>query len=483
MTSKNNASFVTVTLLLTAMAIIGCKLPKPLTAPEALVATDIPIHPKLQDTLVTGVVSRSDFFTDTLLLQLIDSALANNFDLLNAGQQVRIAEAVAFVNSALNKPTLSASLGAKATRFGFYTMEGVGNFDMNKSPNLTPEMQVPNIVPDFFLGIQSAWEADIWGRLKNLRNSAAENMLATQLERQWLATQLVAQVATLYYEWSALTYEIEVINRNVALQESALDIVKALKVGGRATQLAVQQFEAQVDRTRALQFQLTRQLAETEGEINFLCGRYPTKLLTGTPIMQQALPQLALTGVPSEVLKQRPDIAVSLHRLSSAYQQTEAARKAFLPAFHISGFLGFQGFHLPAFFNAQSITAGLAGNAMAPIFQRRQIRGQYAVSEAEHQMSWIEYRKRVRLASMEVYNNLKAIEALSQQFLWKERELKTLQSAISTANDLYTNGFANYLEVITAQQTLLEADIELVQLRKTQLQYTIQLYRALGGGG
>jgi NodT family efflux transporter outer membrane factor (OMF) lipoprotein len=451
-------------------------------APEPLVATDNTMTLDKQDTLFTSVASRTDFFTDTLLQNLIDSALANNFDLLNAGQQVRIGEVVAFVNSALNKPTLSASLGAKATRFGFYTMEGVGNFDMNKSPNLTPEMQVPNIVPDFFIGVQSAWEADVWGRLKNLRNSAVENMLATQLERQWLVTQLVAQVATLYYEWSALVYEIEVINRNIVLQESALDIVKALKLGGRATQLAVQQFEAQVDRTRALQFQLARQLAETEGEINFLCGRYPAQLPVGTPIMQQMLPQIALMGVPSELLRQRPDVSAALHRLSAAYQQTEAARKAFLPAFHISAFLGFQGFHLPAFFNAQSITAGLAGNALAPIFQRRQIRGQYAISEAEHQMSWIEYRKRVRLASMEVYNNLKSIEALHQQFLWKERELKTLRDAISTANDLYTNGYANYLEVITAQQTLLEADLELVQVRKTQLQYAIQLYRALGGG-
>jgi outer membrane protein TolC len=198
--------------------------------------------------------------------------------------------------------------------------------------------------------------------------------------------------------------------------------------------------------------------------------------------MQQELPLIVQKGVPSGILQQRPDISAALSRLSAAYEQTEAARKAFLPSFNIGAYLGLQGFRMPAFFNAESITAGLAGNIMAPLLQRRQIRGQYAVSEAEHELAWLDYKKRVRFAVMEVHNSLKGIEALGAQFSVKQKELDALRTAVRTANDLYTNGYANYLEVITAQQSLLDADLQLVQLRLQQMQYIIRLYRSTGGG-
>lgn len=463
-------------------ALPSCKLPQPLSKTSEKVASDSEALMFLNDSVNTGSKPRHLFFTDTVLQNLIDAAVANNFELLQANQQLRMAEVIHFVNGALNRPTLDATINAQADRFGFYTMNGIGNYDMNKSQNVTPEMRVPDPVPDLMVGLRSMWEIDVWGRLKNLKNMALQNMKATEAERQWLTTQLVGEIGTLYYEWSALTYEQEVLNRNIQLQEAGFEIVQALKTGGRATELAVQQFKAQVFRTRALRHQLARQIIEAESRIHYLCGRFPGKIGLGTPIMQQPLPDVLQTGIPSRLLEQRPDISAALYRLSAAYEQSEAARKAFLPSFTIAGYLGFQGFRLPAFFNAESITAGLAGNALAPLLQRRQIRGQYALSAAEHEMAWLEYKKRVRIAAMEVYNSLKGMETLSEQFQLKEKELEALKTAVKTANELYINGFANYLEVITAQQSLLEADLELVQLRRSQMQYIIQLYRSTGGG-
>ncbi len=476
---KFNISFA---LLLILFVIQSCKLPQPLMKTDDKVAADTEQMYPVMDSVSVGNISRTLFFTDTVLQQLIDAAIAQNFDLLMADQQVRIAEIMLFVNSALNKPTLSATINAQADRFGFYTMNGIGNYDMNKSPNVTPEMRVPDPVPDLMVGVRSQWEIDVWGRLKNLKNQAMQQVNATRDERQWLVTQLVAEISTLYYQWAALNYEQEVIRRNIELQEKALDIVEALKTGGRATELAVQQFQAQVYRTSAIQHQLAREIIETESYIHFLCGRYPGNIAAGTPIMQQELPLIVQKGIPSGILQQRPDISAALSRLSAAYEQTEAARKAFLPSFNIGAYLGLQGFRMPAFFNAESITAGLAGNIMAPLLQRRQIRGQYAVSEAEHELAWLDYKKRVRFAVMEVHNSLKGIEALGAQFSVKQKELDALRTAVRTANDLYTNGYANYLEVITAQQSLLDADLQLVQLRLQQMQYIIRLYRSTGGG-
>jgi NodT family efflux transporter outer membrane factor (OMF) lipoprotein len=461
---------------------ISCKIPQSVTHPNVRIAGDSAAARVLTDSFSTGQIPRQMFFTDTVLQSLIEAAVRNNFELLIAGQQVRKAEVFLYVNSALRQPTLEATLNGQADRFGFYTMNGIGNYDMNKSPNVTPGMRVPDPVPDVMLGMRSRWEIDIWGKLKDLKNSALENSLASRQDRQWLVTQVVAGVSRLYYEWMALYYEQQVLDRNIQLQERALEIVQALKSGGRATELAVQQFQAQVYRTTALRYQLGRQMIETESNIRFICGDFPSALSHGTPIMQQALPVVTQQGIPASLLGQRPDIAAALHRLSAAYAQTEAARKAFLPSFTISSYVGFQGFKMPSFFNIESLTAGLAGNMAAPLLQRRQIRGQYAITEADHQIAWLAYQQNVRQAVMEVYNALKGIENLQAEFGTKEKELEVLRSAVGTANDLYTNGYANYLEVITAQQSLLEADLELVQLKKNQMQYIIHLYRSTGGG-
>jgi NodT family efflux transporter outer membrane factor (OMF) lipoprotein len=478
----NNFIYIKIFVFIFLLFGISCKIPQPVTHPDIRLASDSIVAKELTDSISTGQVPRQLFFTDTVLQNLINEAVNKNFELLIANQHVRIAEIFLYVNGALRQPTLEATLNGQVDRFGFYTMNGIGNFDMNKSPNVTPQMRVPDPVPDVMIGLRSRWEIDIWGRLKDLRNSALENSMATRQDRQWLVTQLVAQVSILYYEWMALHYEQQVLDRNIQLQERALEIVQALKSGGRATELAVQQFQAQVYRTTSLRYQLGRQMIETESHIRFLCGDFPGSLKAETTIMQQQLPPVLQQGIPSALLEQRPDIAGALHRLSAAYAQTEAARKAFLPSFTISSYIGFQGFRLPSFFNIESLTAGLAGNVAAPLLQRRQIRGQYAVSEAEHQIAWLFYQQNVRQAVMEVYNALKGIENLQSEYNTKESELKVLRLAVGTANDLYINGYANYLEVITAQQSLLEADLELVQLKKNQMQYIIQLYRSTGGG-
>ncbi|MCU0375840.1 MAG: TolC family protein [Chitinophagaceae bacterium] len=461
----------------------SCKIPEKLSRQPELEQPPAGYFNGSTDSATIGDLSYQQLFTDPVLNNLIDTMLAYNFELRQADKRIEMAQASFLINSRLNRPTLDAMVGAQADKFGFYTMNGIGNFDMNKSENITPDMRVPDpFVPDLFIGVRSRWEIDLWGRMRAMRKASQQRLFAEQTGRQWLQTQLVAELSTLYFEWIALRYEQEVIDRNVKLQENALEIVKALKAGGRATELAVQQFSAQVYRTSGLRFVLGQQIAVAENRMNYLCGRFPASLSSGMPIMQQQLPEVVKAGIPSGLLSRRPDIKMVFHEFSAAFNDVEAARAAFLPALAITPYFGLQGFKLPAFFNAESITTGLAAQLGAPLLARRQIRGQYAIANAELDRQWLEYKRIFREAVAEVQTSLQAILNLQQQFELKNKELEVLRAAVTTSNDLFTTGYANYLEVITAQQGLLEADIELVQIKKQQLQNIVQLYRSTGGG-
>ena len=178
----------------------------------------------------------------------------------------------------------------------------------------------------------------------------------------------------------------------------------------------------------------------------------------------------------------RPDVSRAMYELTAAYRDVTAARAMYYPAFNITPYIGFQGFRLPAFLNAQSIAVGIAGNIVAPIFNRRRVRGNYRISEAQAKQSWLAYNKTMQTAVMEVQTNLQGISNLASQYALKQLEVKELNTAIGTANDLYANGYANYLEVITAQKSLVDAEIELTLMKKVEFQTLVALYRASGGG-
>lgn len=460
----------------------GCNIPKKITQPGNI--SNMPAS-YLQATTDSNNIAAQPwktFFAESMLQQLIDTALANNQDLLIAALQINIAGTYVSMSKALTTPTLDAVVNMQADRYAFYTMNGVGNYDLNKSSNITPEMRIPDIVPDFLIGLRSQWEIDVWGKLRNMKKSAAARYLATVQGRLFLQTNLVAEVAYRYYELIGLDYEIEIVRKNIQLQEQALEIVRAQKLGGRATELAVLQFEAQTKRTRGIEFAVKQQIAETENRLNMLLGRYPQQIKRGSSLMKLSVLTKLSTGIPANLLLNRPDVNAAMHQLTAAYADVAAARAMYYPSFAISPFIGFQGFRLPSFFDATSIAAGIAGNITGPIFNRKKIRGQYSINEAQARQAWLTYNKLMQTAVMEVQNGLQGMDNLNNQFVLKEGEVASLATAIGTANDLYTNGYANYLEVITAQKSLLDAEIEMTLLKKVQLQTTVALYRAAGGG-
>ena len=235
-------------LLATSLVALGaCQITAPRSYPAATPLPGTYGYPAPNDSTSIGDLTWNKFFADQTLIGLIDTALQQNLDIRQASQRVEQARANVLERRAALLPSVNATATAGFDRYGRYTLSGVGNYDTNLSQNIDANQVVPtNFTPDYFLGLRSTWEVDLWGRLRSLRNAAQGRLLASEQGRQLVITSIIAEVANNYYELLTLDNQLATLQRNLILQERALEITKVQKLAGRATELAVQQFQAQV---------------------------------------------------------------------------------------------------------------------------------------------------------------------------------------------------------------------------------------------
>ncbi|CAN5919074.1 TolC family protein [soil metagenome] len=425
------------------------------------------------DTTSIGDLSWRQFFSDDHLVQLIDEAVQNNPDLLAAIQRIEVARAQYDISRGALLPSFDARFRARSGNIYDNTLEG----------NIYGDRNVVTQTQNYFLGLQSTWEVDLWGRLKNRRRAAYARFLASEKGQQLVTTSLVAEVARLYYELLGLDNELETIQKNIELQEVALEIIKIQKIGGRATELAVQQFHAQLLRTQSLGIETQQRIIEVENQINLLLGRYPQPITRGESILKQDLPEVIQAGIPAAMLLRRPDIQQAELELAAARADVEAARAAFLPSLAITPYAGFHSGSLPSLFSTpQSIVLGMLGGVTAPIFQNRFLRSDFSRNAALNREAFYNYQQQILTGHQEVVSQLQRVENYKKVYQLREQETEVLLSAVSTSNDLFMAGYATYLEVITAQERVLQAELEKTNTRKEVFLAVIDLYRALGGG-
>lgn len=435
-----------------------------------------------QDTSSAALLKWQDFFQDEELKNLILIALQNNRDLQIALQRIEKAKAEYLYSKGVLLPNLRFHASAGADKFGDFTMNGVGNFDTNLSENISENQRIPTRpTPDFFVGLRSSWEIDIWTKLRSSKKAQQARILASQEYKNLIVTELIAHIATLYYQLLALDSELEVVIKNIQLQEEVLALIKTQKEAGRATELAVQQTQAQLYRTRSLQFLLENQITNLENQINFLCGRMPQKIARSRNFLEKAVPTIR-TGTPVQMLRLRPDVRMAEKELEAARFGLRSAQAAFLPSLTLDAYAGFNSFRSDVLFNPASLAFGLLAGLVAPIFQNNALKANYKVSVARNREAFFEYQKTLLRAFQEVQTFQKIFANLQLVYDLRSKEVAELQKAIVTAQDLFKTGFANYLEVITTQKAVLEAEIDLFEIRLHQFQYAIALYRALGGG-
>ena len=468
MTERNSTSALLSFLLLLALS--GCKVAIPPALPVAEKMPETYIGDT--DTLSDGEIRWQEFFTDPMLLELIETGLKNNFDLLTAIQRIEMARANYTISEGAFLPSLRGAVTAD-----------IANVNNNMVLNPDRDIPVNNIRQEYFVGFQSSWEADVWGRLKNEKKAAYSRLLASEKGKHVVTTALVAEIARLYYELLAVDNELEVVRKNIDFQEIALDIIEIQKMGGRATELAVQQFTAQLLSTKALEKEKEQRVIELETEINLLMGRYPQTIPREKDISELALPPTIHEGVPSTLLLNRPDIQQAELELVAAEADLQAARAAFLPSVSISPYIGFNALNAAVLFQTpESLAIGALGGITAPVFNKKRIRASFNRSIAERAEAYYAYQKSIINGYGEVVNNLRGIDNLEEVYKLKEQEVEVLLNAVSTSNVLFTSGYASYLEVITAQKSVLEAELELANIKKGIFHSVIGLYKALGGG-
>ncbi|WP_257455688.1 efflux transporter outer membrane subunit [Archangium lipolyticum] len=427
----------------------------------------------------SAALSWREWFANERLNGLIEEALQGNQDLLIAVQRIEMARASVTSTTGALLPTVDVTAGVGLRRFGLYTMDGAGN----ATTDIAPGQPVPLHLPDFGVGLQSVWEVDLWGRLRSQRQSAIAQYLATVEARTLVRTSLVAEVASGYYDLVMSDHTLEVLRRAVERQEQALAIVKLQKEAGRSTELAVQQFEAQLAETKALARAARQKVLESENRLNLLLGRYPTQLERDRDVLFAEPPRTLSAGVPSELLRNRPDVRQAELLVEASKFDLKAARAAFFPSLNLSATVGLQAFN-PAYLVSipESVAYSVLGGLIAPLVNRAAIEAQFEGAKANQLQAMYEYQRTVLSAYVEVVNALADVQNTEEILSHRRSQKAAVEGAIASADILYRAGKASYLEVLLAQQSALQAELDLLEAARQRRTALVSVYRALGGG-
>jgi len=464
------------------LTVAGCKAPAPETA-----TTSTPV-PELFGTTTptqdannnTAALAWKDYFKDQNLVELIDVALKNNQELNMTLQEIEIAKNDIRVRKGLLLPTAGIRAGAGIEKVGRYTSQGAGD----ASTEIKPGIETPDPLGDFTIAAYANWEVDIWKKLRNSKKAAVSRYLATVEGKNFVITNLIAEVADSYYELLALDSQLDIVKQTITLQSNALEIVKIQKQAARATELGVQKFQAEVLTSKSLEFGILQQIKEAENKINFLLGRYPQEIKrTSNNNFLSLLPAAVNSGIPSQLLANRPDVKQAELELVAAKLDVKVARAEFYPSLDISAAVGVQAFKPSYLFTfPESILYSLAGDLAAPLINRNAIKAEFSSANARQLQALYNYDKTILNAYLEVSNQLSKIENLQKGFDLKSQQVDALNKSIDVSNDLFKSARVDYFEVLMTQRDALESKLELIDTKKEQLNAAVHVYRDLGGG-
>ena len=464
-------------LLGISLAVVSCKAPAvaPTTADTAVPNS----FGTTVDTTNTASKPWKTFYTDKYLEELINTALQNNQELLITLQEIEIAKNDIRIRKGALLPTVGVRAGAGIEKVGRYTSQGAGD----ASTEISPGLEVPEALTDITVAAYANWEVDVWKKLRNAKKAAVSRYLATVEGKNFVLTNLVAEVADSYYELLALDSQLAIIRQNIQLQTNALEIVKVQKEAARATELAVQKFQAEVLASQSMEYETLQNIKATENRINFLCGRYPQEIKRNSTDFLGVSFTGVHEGIPSQLLANRPDIKQAEMELAAAKLDVKAARAEFYPSLGISASYGLQAFK-PSYLLTlpESLLYSLAGDIAAPLINRNAIKAEYKNASARQLQALYNYQRTILNAYLEVSTQLSNMTNLEKSYALKSREVDALNRSIEVSNDLFKSARVDYFEVLMTQRDVLESKLELIETKKAQLNASVHVYRDLGGG-
>lgn len=430
------------------------------------------------DTTNIADLNWRDYFSDSNLIALIDTALVNNQELNIIMQEIAVSQSEIKARKGEYLPFVGLKAGAGLEKEGEFTRHGA----VDEQLEIEPGKSFPNPFSDFGIGVYASWEIDVWKKLRNAKKAAVSRYLSSVEGRNFMVTNLISEIAESYYELMALDNLLDIVERNIDIQGSALQTVKQQKEAAKVTQLAVNRFEAQLLNTKNLQYEIRQKIIETENKINFLVGRFPQPIVRDSESFENLPIGPIQEGIPSQLLENRPDIRQAELELMAAKLDVKVARANFYPSFKISGGVGLQAFNPAHLIKPESIFYNLLGDLIAPLINRNALKAQYASASAKQIQAIYEYEQTILSGYIDVLNQLAKIDNFSKSYETKAKEVQLLNQSVTIANNLFTSARADYAEVLFTQREAVESRIELIEIKLQQMNAKINIYRALGGG-
>ena len=431
------------------------------------------------DTLNSAQVQWKDFFSDTKLSALIDTALVKNQELNIIIQQIDMAKNEVKARKGEYLPSVNLQAGAELEKVGKYTRNGA----VEEHLDIKEGEEFPEPLSNFGIGAYASWEVDVWKKLRNSKKAAVFEYLSTIEGKNFMVTNLVSEVAGSYYELVALDSQLAIIEQNLAIQQNALTMVKLQKTAARATELAVRRFEAEVLKNQSQKYEIHQQIVETENKINFLIGRSPQHILRDSEGFIEKEMNAIQAGIPSQLLQNRPDIRKAEYELAAAKLNVKVAKANFYPSLGIRAGVGLEAFK-PKFLTStpESLLYSVVGDVVAPLINRNAIKAEYGNANSRQIQAVYEYEKAILNAYIEVANQLSNIDNLNKSYELKAGQVQALTESIDISIRLFQSARADYMEVLLTQRDALESSVELVETKKDQMLAKVEIYRALGGG-
>jgi NodT family efflux transporter outer membrane factor (OMF) lipoprotein len=415
----------------------------------------------------------NEFFADPGLKALIKTALTNNQELNMRLQEIIIAKNEVAARTGEILPKMDGKVGAGLEKVGETTSQGVSD----------KAHDVPDHLPNFTFGLAASWEVDIWGKLRNAAQAANQRYLASIEAKNFVVTETVAEIANSYYELMALDNQIAVLERNVKILEEGLQVIKFEKLAARATELAVQKFQAEVLKNKSRRFDLVQQRVEVENRINFLAGRFPQPIVRNPHALNAVAPAAAVAGLPADLLENRPDVRQAELQLEAAKLDVKVAKARFYPALSIDADAGYKAFNAAHLIDTpQSLFYNVLGNVVVPLLNRSAIEADYRSANARQIQAVFNFERTLLKAFTEVTNSVARSQNLRLRYDRLSQQVTTLRTATEVSNILYRTAHADYMEVLMTRRDALEAEMDLIETQMKQRQAMVSIYQALGGG-
>ena len=439
-----------------AAALSSCHIYKAYDRPDTIDASGIYRDPvAANDTLVSdttnmGNLAWKEVFKDSKLQALIEEGLQNNVDMQAA--VLRVEEAKVMLTSARLSYLPSINLAPQGT------MTTMGGSDMAKA---------------YQLPAAASWEIDLFGKILNAKRGQQAVYLQSKYAQQAVRSQLICGIANVYYTLLMLDRQVEITTETTAIYKENVRAMEAMKLAGYVNEAAVTQMRAASHQVEASLLDLKRQVRETENSLAVLLARAPQTIERGK-LADQVMPDELTAGVPLQLLENRPDVKIAEMTLASAYYTTNQARSAFYPSITIGGTAGWT--------NGSGIQVANPGQFTQPIFNHGKLVANLKVSKAEEEIARMNYQQTILEAGQEVSNALCLYETTQKKLIEDRGRVEQLEKAVTYTKALFQSAEATYLEILTAQQNLLSAELTEVSDNFQRIQAVINLYSALGGG-